>query len=413
MKKLKKEIFVKLNRWVILAASILINMCIGSAYAWSVFQNPLINLFGWTTTQASLAFTISLALVPISMIFAGRLQDLYGPRYVTLAGGCVFGLGIFLTSTITTLTGLYVFYGLLGGLGIGMVYACMIGNTMKWFPDKRGLAGGLIAMGFGLGAVVFAPLGVVLINNYGVMNTFAIFGVVFSSIIIVSSFFIAAPAKVVAAQQTAAQTLDLNNSLNAQEMMKAPKFYSLWILYAIGCIGGLMIIGHASPIVQQKVGLLPQEAAIIVSFLGIANSLGRVFWGYVSDRLGRMPTLIATYIVSAGCLMILSMFSTLTLTVVGLTGIALCFGGYLGIMPSICAEFFGSKHIGINYGILFTAFGVAAVVGPRLASWIRDMNAGSYDVAFTIVMLMNVVAIIMGVLLVLKKSKVSDMKVVV
>lgn len=396
---------MKLNRWVILSASILINMCIGSAYAWSVFQNPLISLFGWTTTQTSLAFTISLALVPISMIFAGRLQDLYGPKYVTLAGGCVFGLGIFLTSTITSLTGLYLYYGLLGGLGIGMVYACMVGNTMKWFPDKRGLAGGLIAMGFGLGAVVFAPLGVTLINSYGVLNTFAIFGIVFSSIIIVASFFLAAPAKVSTTQQTAAQTLDLKNTLNAQEMVKTPKFYTLWILYAIGCIGGLMIIGHASPIVQQKVGLQPQEAALIVSFLGIANSLGRVFWGTMSDRFGRMPTLISTYIVSALCLMTLSWFSTLTLTIIGLAGIALCFGGYLGIMPSICADFFGSKHIGINYGILFTAYGVAAVVGPRLASWIKDMNAGSYDVAFTLVMFMNVVAIVIGILLVLKKSK--------
>lgn len=396
---------MKLNRWVILSASILINMCIGSAYAWSVFQNPLISLFGWSTTQTSLAFTISLALVPISMIFAGRLQDLYGPKYVTLAGGCVFGLGIFLTSTITSLTGLYLYYGLLGGLGIGMVYACMVGNTMKWFPDKRGLAGGLIAMGFGLGAVVFAPLGVTLINSYGVLNTFAIFGIVFSSIIIVASLFLAAPAKVSTTQQTAAQTLDLKNTLNAQEMVKTPKFYTLWVLYAIGCIGGLMIIGHASPIVQQKVGLQPQEAALIVSFLGIANSLGRVFWGTMSDRFGRMPTLISTYIVSALCLMTLSWFSTLTLTVIGLAGIALCFGGYLGIMPSICADFFGSKHIGINYGILFTAYGVAAVVGPRLASWIKDMNAGSYDVAFTLVMFMNVVAIVIGILLVLKKSK--------
>jgi MFS transporter, OFA family, oxalate/formate antiporter len=396
---------VKLNRWVILSASILINMCIGSAYAWSVFQNPLINLFGWTTTQTSLAFTISLSLVPLSMIFAGRLQDIYGPKYVTLAGGCVFGLGIFLTSTITSLVGLYVFYGLLGGLGIGMVYACTVGNTMKWFPDKRGLAGGLIAMGFGLGAVVFAPVGVILISSFGVLNTFGAFGLVFSSIIVVASLFLAAPEKVNTSQQTAAQTLDLKNTLNASEMVKTPKFYSLWILYAIGCIGGLMIIGHASPIVQQKIGLQPQEAAIIVSFLGIANSLGRVFWGTMSDRFGRMPTLIATYIVSALCLMSLAWFSTLTLTVIGLCGIALCFGGYLGIMPSICADFFGSKHIGINYGILFTAYGVAAVVGPRLASWIKDMNAGSYDVAFSLVMLMNVVAVVIGVLLVLKKSK--------
>jgi OFA family oxalate/formate antiporter-like MFS transporter len=157
-----------------------------------------------------------------------------------------------------------------------------------------------------------------------------------------------------------------------------------------------MIIGHASPIVQHKVGLSSQEAAFIVSFLGLSNSLGRVFWGSVSDRFGRMVTLTTTYLVAAVCLLALSMFTSLPIVVVAIGGIALCFGGYLGIMPSICAENFGSKHIGINYGLLFTAYGFAAFVGPRLASWIRDVNAGSYDVAFGVVMMMNVVGLLLA-----------------
>jgi len=382
---------VKSHRWTILIASMIINMCIGSAYAWSVFQNPLISMFGWSTSDTSLAFTLSLSLVPVAMIGAGRIQDRFGPQMVTMAGGIVFGLGLVLTSQITSLTGLYLSYGLLGGFGIGMIYTCMVGNTIKWFPDKKGLAGGLIAMGFGLGAIVFAPVGVMLIREFDVLVTFAIFGVVFSLIIIVASFFIKAPKNVNLSQSTV-----VDQSMTSHQMMKTPRFYLLWILYTIGCIGGLMIIGHASPIVQHKVGLSSQEAAFIVSFLGLSNSLGRVFWGSVSDRFGRMVTLTTTYLVAAVCLLALSMFTSLPIVVVAIGGIALCFGGYLGIMPSICAENFGSKHIGINYGLLFTAYGFAAFVGPRLASWIRDVNAGSYDVAFGVVMMMNVVGLLLS-----------------
>jgi len=381
----------------------IINMCIGSAYAWSVFQNPLIAQFGWSTTDTSLAFTISLSLVPFAMIGAGRLQDKYGPKYVTFFGGLIFGIGIFLTSMISSLTGLYLTYGLLGGLGIGIVYACMVGNTIKWFPDKRGLAGGLIAMGFGLGAIVFAPVGVMLIEQMGVLPTFGVFGITFSSIIMVASFFLAAPA--VAVVNPSQPVVATPGVYNSKQMISTPRFYLIWILYVIGCVGGLMIIGHASPIVQQKVGLSSQEAAFIVSFLGLSNSFGRVFWGSMSDRFGRMLTLTATYIVSAACLLALSIFSSLSIVVIAIGGIALCFGGYLGIMPSICADNFGAKHIGINYGILFTAYGLAAFVGPRLASMIRDMNMGSYDFAFTVVMLMNVAGIVLAGVLALNHMK--------
>lgn len=392
---------MKRNRWIILTASIIINMCIGSAYAWSVFQNPLIDMFGWSTSETSLAFTLSLVFVPFAMIFAGKLQDSFGVKRVTLFGGIVFGLGIFLTSTVQSLFQLYLYYGLIGGMGIGLVYACMISNTIKWFPDKRGLAGGLIAMGFGLGAIVFAPLGITFIQSMGVLNTFAAFGVLFSVLIILGSLFVSAPDMV-----HNAKTVQSNaHGLTPQAMTKTLRFYTLWVLFAIGCVGGLMIIGHASPIVQQKTGISAAQAAIIVSMVGLANSLGRVFWGYVSDRLGRMVTLTIMYGVGALCLLALSLFSTYMVVIIALWGIALCFGGYLGIMPSICADQFGPKHIGINYGILFTAFGFAAFAGPRLASWIRDISAGSYDLAFTVVMIANIIAIVVSAYLALEFIK--------
>jgi len=240
----------KINRWIVLIASIFMNLCIGSAYAWSVFQKPLIDIFGWQTTQASLAFTLNLCLVPFAMIVAGRIQDKSGPKKVTLVGGLIFGAGIILSGFTSSLTALYLTYGVLGGFGIGTVYACTVGNTVKWFPDKRGLAGGLVAAGFGSGAVVFAPLSVSLIEKFGVLSTFKLLGFVFMVGIVACSFVIKAPDvgwkpegwRPKALSPASTVTVDMTPG----QMVKDAKFYVLWIMYTIGCISGLMIIGHAS-----------------------------------------------------------------------------------------------------------------------------------------------------------------------
>jgi len=279
------------NRWLVLAASVLANLCIGSAYAWSVFQKPLITMFGWTTTQASLAFTLSLSLVPLAMIVAGRIQDQKGPRMVIFTGGLIFGLGIFLTGFTSNLTILYLTYGLLGGVGIGIIYGCTVPNTVKWFPDKRGLSGGLIAGGFGMGSVICAPLSVKLISNLGVLTTFKIEGIAYAIIVCLASMFILAPKPgykpagwepPVLAAGTAPAV-----NLTTGEMVRTARFWILWTMYTIGCVAGLMIIGHASPIGQEKIGLTPEVAAGAVAFLGLANTCGRMFWGAVSDKIGR------------------------------------------------------------------------------------------------------------------------------
>jgi OFA family oxalate/formate antiporter-like MFS transporter len=386
------------NRWVILVASIVMNLCIGSAYAWSVFQKPLISMFGWTTAQASLAFTLNLSLVPFAMIVAGRIQDSKGPKVVTLVGGIIFGLGIFLAGRIGSLSGLYLTYGVLGGIGIGTVYACTVGNTIKWFPDKRGLAGGLTAAGFGMGAVVFAPLAVTLIAGSGVLGTFSILGILFGIVIVVSSFFMAAPAAGWKPEGWTPKSGATQGSEDktSTEMLKTPRFYILWAMYTIGCISGLMIVGHASPIAQEQIGLSPEVAAAVVSFLGIANSSGRVFWGFISDRIGRYNAFAAMFVVSAVCLIILNLASGLALFIVGICGVAMSFGGYMGIMPSITADNFGAKYIGINYGVMFTAFGLAAFIGPRLAAVVKESSGGAYGPAFVITSVMSIAGILLA-----------------
>ncbi|MDR5658515.1 OFA family MFS transporter [Serpentinicella sp. ANB-PHB4] len=397
----------KTNRWVILAVSIIMNVCIGAAYAWSVFQTPLVELLGATTSEVSLAFTLSLALIPISMIIFGKFQDKKGPQIVTLIGSIVFGIGLILTGYTNSVLMLYITYGVLGGFGIGAVYGCTIANTVKWFPDKRGLAGGLVAAGFGSGAVILAPLGARLVDMYGVLATFKLMGIVFLIVVGLCSFIIKAPAQGWTPEgwtPPAPSKTSINSGVEMApgEMMKTGTFYILWVMYTIGMVSGLMIIGHASPIAQGQIGLAPHVAAICVSVIALANTFGRILWGNISDKIGRYNTIVVMYIVSAVMLLVLNVSQNIVLFLISASGIALSFGGFLGIMPSVTAENFGSKSLGINYGILFTAYGVAAVVGPQIASAAVEASGGVYSRAYIISSAMNIVGIICAVMMVLK-----------
>lgn len=402
------------NRWLVLAASVLANLCIGSAYAWSVFQKPLISLFGWSTTQASLAFTLSLSLVPFAMIVAGKIQDKRGPRVVILIGGLIFGLGIFLTGFSTSILTLYLTYGVLGGVGIGVIYGCTIPNTVKWFPDKRGLSGGLIAGGFGMGSVVFGPLSAKLIANpsVGVLATFKIEGIIYCIVVVLASLFIVAPqaGHKPAGWEPPVPTVGSAPSginLSAGEMLKTVQFWILWSMYTIGCVAGLMIIGHASPIAQEKIGLSPEVAAGAVAFLGLANTLGRMFWGAISDRIGRYNALILMYMVSGGMMLFLNAASNYWMFVIAIMGIALAFGGFMGIFPSLTADNFGTAHLGTNYGVMFIAYGLAAFVGPRLAATVKQSSGGDYSLAFLITSAMSVAGVLLALYIRASRKKVA------
>lgn len=385
------------NRWVVLFSSVLINLCIGAAYAWSVFQKPLISMFKWSTSEASLAFTLSLSLVPLAMIVAGKVQDQKGPKTVIFVGGIIFSAGIIAAGFTQSLGYLYMTYGVLGGLGIGTIYACTVANTVKWFPDKRGLASGLVAAGFGSGAVLIAPLATSFIQSYGVLTTFQILGVAFLVVISAASQFVkTAPAGFRPAgwipPAPTANTI-AGSDKNWREMLADPMFYVLWGMYTIGAISGLMIIGHAAPIGQEIIKLSPQAAAVAVSFLALANTAGRIFWGWVSDRIGRYPAVMAMFILAAVMMLVINNVTTFIPFVAVISAIGLCFGGFMGIFPSITADMFGAKNLGMNYGIIFTAYGAAAFIGPRLAARFKEMNNGDYSQAFLIAAVLSVLGI--------------------
>lgn len=385
------------NRWLILGAMFVINLCVGSAYAWSVFQKPLMALFKWSTSDTSLAFSISLFLIPIAMIVGGKILPQRGPKFLMFTGGIIFSAGIIAAGFTTSLTFLYMTYGILGGFGIGFIYGTSISNAVKWFPDKRGLAAGLVASGFALGAVINAPIANNLVQQYGVLTTFNILGVAYIIITSAASQFVSAPPAgyIPPGWQAAAAGAAAAVDKDWRSMLSDPLFYVLWTMYTIACVSGLMIIGHASPIGQEVIKLTAQTAAFAVSLMALANTGGRVLWGWISDKMGQYPTLIVMFVLSAAMMAVLNFVQSFASFVTVISVIAACFGGFFAIFPSITADLFGAKNLSMNYGILFTSYGAAAFIGPRLAARVKEINHGDYTVAFVTAALMCAAAVLL------------------
>lgn len=380
----------KPNRWLILAASILTNLSLGAGYAWSVFQKALLETNadkGWIISQTSLAFSISFAMVPLGMILFGPKVDQLGPKKFVFLGGLLFGSGMFLTGFASTIPLLYLTYGVLLGLGIGSAYGAATSVAVKWFPDRKGLAGGLTAAGFGLGPLIISPIAKQLIASVGVYKTFNILGVALLIVICGASLVMQ---KAPTVEVSSGTSLPVGKTY--KEMLKEGNFWLLWAVYIMGATGGMMIIGTASDIATTYSLGDPVQIVMLVS---IANTLGRMFWGAVSDKIGRYNTVIAMFVVVAGGLFLLANNQTMGALagVAGVMMVALSFGGFLGSFPGITAENWGVANAGSNYGWMFTAYGVAAIFGPQLGTKIKEANNGDYTMSFFIVIAMALIGI--------------------
>lgn len=375
------------NRWLILIAAIIINLSLGAGYAWSVFQTALLDVNSdWTLSDTSLAFSISFAMVPVAMIICGPIVDKYGGKKIVLASGVLFGVGMFATGFVNSILMLYITYGLILGLGIGAGYGTVTALTVKWFPDKKGLAGGLTAAGFGSGAIILAPIATNMIDSVGVNNTFQILGGILFVVICSASFMMENPPS---KPQFAGGVSEKDSTF--KEMLRDPNFWILWGVYTFAATSGMMIIGHAASLAEYySLG----AGAVIVMVVGLANTIGRIFWGSVSDRIGRYKTVTTMFVVSGSGLMMLNFTEMLgaLVGVIGLVCIALSFGGFLGSFPGITAENWGASKAAANYGWMFTAYGIASILGPSLASTIRE-STGSYSMALIISTIMAVIGI--------------------
>ena len=388
------------KRWFVLIASLAINLCIGTGYAWSVFAKPLTEQFAWTAAQTALAFTVCNAISPVTMISGGRIQDAFGPRWVIFVGGLLFGGGVFLCGLSKTLPWLVISYGIVAGLGMGLVYSCTIANTVKFFPDKRGLVGGLTTAGYGLGSVLVPPFANALIMSKGILPTFKILGIIYLIVICGFSFLIMrAPANFIPEGWTPPEPSKTSSASGVdktwKQMLADPIFYVMLIMLLIGAFSGLMITSQASPIAQGVVGVTPAQAAIAVSVLALFNSGGRLLCGVVSDKIGRINTLTCIFIIAAVMMMLLTTVGPgdYILFLIAVSGIGLCFGGFMGVYPAFTADSFGPKNNGVNYGIMFCGFALAGYFGPRTAASVSAANGGAYTKAFIIAAVLSIIGL--------------------
>ena len=400
------------KRWIILTASCLINLCIGSLYAWSVFAGPmaehLSSTAGTVLTAADLAivFTLANSVGPITLISGGSINDRLGPKWVIFAGGIVFGLGMIISGMASGMTTLLIGYGLGCGLGMGLVYGCTISNSVKFFPDKRGLIGGIATASYGISSVLMPPVANAMIGRMGVQWTFRTLGTVFLIIICGGAFLIEkcpdgfiptgyVPEKTGSGTAGKAACPDKN----WKEMLRDPIFYVMIIMLTCGAVFGLMMISQASPIAQNMIGMSVASATAAVSILALFNAAGRVAAGYVSDRIGRINTLTIMLILAVAGLLLLTTAGEgdVAKFYIGVSVVGLCFGAFMGVFPGFTADQFGQKNNSVNYGIMFIGFALAGYAGPTIMSKVLG-RTGSYVPAFWIAMALAVVGLLMSVL---------------
>jgi MFS transporter, OFA family, oxalate/formate antiporter len=386
------------RRWIALAACVAVSLCAGIGYAWSVFQKPMAEAAGWSLSDVSLSFTALLGAGAIASIIAGKGQQYVKPRTIVLAGGALLGAGLVCLAFAHSLAGLYAF-SFLAGLGMGSVYpGGTMTNVIRFFPERSGFASGVLTAGYGIGGVVWAPVAALLIDRYGVSSTLAILGAVFVVLIAVCSRLIFTAPRPTDADEPAgeaATACDAPVDVDWRGMLRTADFYVLALLFVAGTLSGMMVLGHASPIAQQILGISPESAGVVVSFVALGMVLGKVGWGSISDRLGRYPVFAAMLIVSALALLALSQATTYPIVVLALAVVGSCYGGFMSVMGPVTADAFGARHLGVNFGIMFLTIAVAAYVGPRLAALVAEASGGDFSRAFVIAAAINLAALVL------------------
>ncbi|MGA9767946.1 MAG: OFA family MFS transporter [Blastocatellia bacterium] len=368
-----------MNRWGIAVAGVFLQIALGAVYAWSVFRVPLAKQFGWSISQVTLTFTISIFVLGIAAFFGGLWLNRKGPRIVALTGGVLYSVGVFLASFSSgKLWWLYLSYGVIGGIGLGFSYIVPVAVLVKWFPDRRGLITGIAVGGFGAGALVTAPVAERLIQSVGVLATFAYLGIAYLIVTVVCSNFMRNPPDgwqpegwTPSASQTsqrAARDYTLGDALRTWQ------WWALWLLLFLNTSAGISIISQEAPIFQELTGASSIVAASMVGIVSIGNAAGRVFWAWISDAVTRRATFFIMFLLQVLLFWFLPSVSSAALMTVVAFIILMCYGGGFGTMPAFAADYFGSKNIGPIYGLMLTAWGFASAFGPLLIAYMREAN---------------------------------------
>jgi OFA family oxalate/formate antiporter-like MFS transporter len=399
-----------LNRWWRVVGGLSMNLALGSLYAWSLFVPELTKdseFKMYKLPAFTLTFTIAVVVFALTFIVAGRIQDKKGPVICSVIGGVLVSIGFYMSGHAHSLTALYIWFGAVGGLGNGFGYSTPIPVMAKWFPDKRGLAVGLAVAGYGGGSAIFGKLALnYLIPAYGWRSTFEILGGIFLVMTLFGAFLLKNPpagykpagwSPATATAKAAATTYEFTPA----ETLRTPTFYFMWVAYALGCSAGLMVISVLIPFFKESLKNTGMSPAAIASYAGTAfivgavgNAAGRILSGWMSDHLGRINVLrlmIGISMIAMPILYLVGGNLGLLFTMVFI--VYWCYGTQLSVNGSATADFWGTKNAGINYGMLFTAWGVAGVVGPMLGAKLR-VTYNSYQAPFYAAAVLAAVALL-------------------
>lgn len=409
-----------LPRNVILAAGAFTALGCGAIYMWSIFNKPLMDTFGFTTSEVSMAYSLFLLASCFSSMVAGWLQRHVQPRFIVMGAGMLFGIGWFGSGFADSLVLLYVFFSLCAGSGNGLLYNTIVAIVTKWFPDKRGLANGICIGAIGLGPMIFAPAGNLLIESFSVQTAFQIVGVVWLVIYLGLSWMLyvppagwvpkgwkvesipdaaggsgaetAAPGSDAEAAQT---TAPREVNYTSMQMFKTPLYYCLFLLLMVASTSGLMVTGHASNIGQELASLTASEGAIMVSVLAFGSFLGRFGFGFLSDFIGRYNALMISLVVNAAVMLLAMAHATTFVTfLLAISVVGTCFGGTMSIVPAIVGDAFGSANFGQNYSFVYPGYTVASFIGPMAAASAVEA-AGTYTPAFAVAGVLSLAGVVL------------------
>ncbi len=370
----------QVNRWKFVYAALVMQLCLGVLYSWSVFRPVLEKANEWKGPQSIAPYRYSLVFFTVAMIIAGFWQDKKGPKLVGSVGGLIMGAGCLLAAFMyRSEWGLKFSYGIMGGLGVGFAYVTPIATCVKWFPDKRGTIVGLAVLGFGAGSLIFAPVIEKLLGNDPALyhstlpRTFMILGVTFLICVIGAAQVFAVPPAgwkpegwTPPAAATTATGAVVKAEFTPGEMIKTWQFFALWVIYFLGTSVGITAIGQAAPLVKELAAATAvMSAGAALGIMSAFNGVGRLAWGATSDKIGRKNTTVCMFIgYIIACIFLLRNVQNFSQALAGLCVVGFCYGGYLAMMPSFTADFYGAKNVGANYGIVFTAWGICGFIVP-------------------------------------------------
>ncbi|RJL24993.1 L-lactate MFS transporter [Pectobacterium polaris] len=375
------------NRGLIVLGTIITQMGLGTIYTWSLFNQPLVDKFGWTLSSVATTFSITSFCLAFATLFAGKFQERIGLRRLTMIAGIALGAGLMASAASPSLTLIYLLMGVVVGFADGTAYITTLSNLIKWFPNRKGLIAGISVGAFGTGSLLFKYVNSFLIAEVGASEAFFYWGIIVMAMILVGSSLLKEPAAV-PVQQAAAQGQTRDFSL--AEMLATKESYLLFIIFFTACMSGLYLIGIVKDIGVQMAGMDMATAANAVSAIAIFNTVGRIVLGALSDNVGRMRVISFTLFVT---ILAVSVMTFLPLNpilfFICVSAIAFCFGGNITVFPAIVGDFFGLKNHSKNYGVIYQGFGIGALSGSFIAA-----QLGGFQATFMAIIIMSVISLL-------------------